>query len=173
MMSKIVLIGGKHVQDHEFFYPKYRLSEETNFSVFVATPSGEECTTNKGSIIKPQISIEGLIVEDYDALVIPGGALAIEYLRQNKALIEITRGFNEENKPIASICQGAQILISAGVVRNRTVSGYYSIQLDIENAGGTYMDLPAVLDGNLCTTAHYKDMGPWMKEFVSLVNQSK
>jgi hypothetical protein len=50
-MSKIVLIGGKHVQDHEFFYPKYRLSEETNFSVFVATPSGEECTTNKGSII--------------------------------------------------------------------------------------------------------------------------
>lgn len=170
-MKNIILIGGKHIQDHEFFYPKYRLTEEPDFRVVIATPNGEECSSNKGSIIKPDLAIEGLKVEDYDGFVIPGGALAIEYLRQNKELIRVTREFNEQKKPIAVICQGSQILISAGAVKGRKVSGYYSIQLDIENAGGTYLDLPAVIDGNLCTTAHYKDMGPWMHEFVSLINQ--
>ena len=77
---------------------------------------------------------------------------------------------NLAGKPIASICQGAQILISAKAVRGRTLSGYYSISEDIVNAGGTYLDLPAVIDKNLVTTAHYKDMGPWMKEFISLFN---
>jgi protease I len=171
-MKKIIVIGGKHIQDHEFFYPKYRLTEEPDFQVIVATPGGEECSSNKGSIIKPDLAIEGLNVENFDGLVIPGGALAIEYLRQNKELIRVTREFNEQRKPIAVICQGSQILISAGAVKGRTVSGYYSIQLDIENAGGTYLDLPAVIDRNLCTTAHYKDMGPWMHEFVSLINQN-
>lgn len=170
-MKKILLIAGKHIQDHEFFYPKYRLTEESNFKTFVATPKREECLSNKGSIIKPDLAIEELKAEEFSGLVIPGGALAIEYLRQNIDLIRVTRDFNALNKPIASICQGSQILISAGAVKGRTVSGYYSIQIDIENAGGTYLDLPAVVDGNLCTTAHYKDMGPWMHEFIGLINQ--
>jgi len=169
-MKRILVIAGKHIQDHEFFYPKYRLTEEPHFKTFVATPNQEECFSNKGSIIRPDLAIESLNAEDFSGLVIPGGALAIEYLRQNTELIRVTRQFNELKKPIAAICQGSQILISAGAVKGRTVSGYYSIQLDIENAGGTYQDLPAVVDGNLCTTAHYKDMGPWMHEFVALIN---
>lgn len=170
-MKKIVIVAGKHIQDHEFFYPKYRLTEEPEFITFIAAPKQEDCISNKGSIIKPDLAIESLSADDFSGLVIPGGALAIEYLRQNTDLIRLTRQFNELKKPIAAICQGSQILISAGAVKGRTVSGYYSIQIDIENAGGTYLDLPAVIDGNLCTTAHYKDMGPWMHEFVKLINQ--
>ena len=79
---------------------------------------------------------------------------------------------NSQGKVIASICQGSHILISAKVVKGRNVSGYYSIRDDIENAGGIYKDEKFVTDKNLVTTAHYKDLGPWMKEFVRLVNLS-
>lgn len=166
----IVLIGGKLIQDHEFFYPKYRVSEESNMKLVVATPGGNECQSNKGTIIKADCSIESLKVDNFDAVIIPGGAHAIEYLRQNKELVSFVREMDLKQKIVASICQGAQILISAKVVKNRTVSGYYSIKDDIENAGGKYIDLPFVTDKNLVSTAHYKDLGPWMKEFVRLVN---
>lgn len=167
---KVLLIGGKLVQDHEFFYPKYRISEESNFTLEIATPDSQPCESNKGSKIVPDVSIESAKIEDYDGLVIPGGAHAIEYLRQNSKLISLTRRANELGVIIASICQGSQILISAQCVKGRTVSGYYSIKDDIENAGGKYLDLPVVQDGNLVCTAHYKDMGPWMKRFIEVVN---
>jgi protease I len=166
----VALIGGAHVQDHEFFYPKYRLSEELNLKTLVATPGKELVLSNKGSKIIPDLAIEELSALDFQGVVIPGGALAIEYLRQNKALIKFVESMNLANKAIASICQGAQILISAKAVQGRTVSGYYSISEDIVNAGGTYLDLPTVIDKNLITTAHYKDMGPWMKEFILILN---
>lgn len=170
---RVLLIGGKLIQDHEFFYPKYRLSEELNISVDVATPECQPCETNKGSKIVPTLAIEEVDISVFDGLVIPGGAHAIEYLRQNQKLIELTQKANELNKVIASICQGSQILISAKCVKGRTVSGYYSIKDDIVNAGGKYLDLPVVEDGNLVCTAHYKDMGPWMKRFIEVLNQNK
>ena len=169
---RVLLIGGKIIQDHEFFYPKYRLSEELDISVDVATPEGQPCETNKGSKIVPTLAIEEVDISTFDGLVIPGGAHAIEYLRQNQKLIELTQKANELNKVIASICQGSQILISAKCVKGRTVSGYYSIKDDIINAGGKYLDLPVVQDGNLVCTAHYKDMGPWMKRFIDVLNQN-
>ncbi len=171
--KKILLIGGKHIQDHEFFYPFYRISEESDFVLTIATPLGEPCETNKGTRINPDLALEAVDVKNYDGLIIPGGALAIEYLRQNKSLIALTKEFNGLRKAIASICQGSQILISAKAVSGRTVSGYYSIRDDIENAGGIYQDSPAVIDRNLVTTAHYKDMGPWMHEFIKKVRSQK
>ena len=167
---KILLIGGKLIQDHEFYYPRYRVTEEPNFTLKIATPQGAECQTNKGTVIKPDLAIEAVNPDDFDALIIPGGAHAIEYVRQIKALIDLTSKMNEQGKIIASICQGSQILISAKVVKDRNVSGYYSIKDDIINAGGNYVDETFVTDKNLVTTAHYKDLGPWMKEFVRLVN---
>ena len=169
-MKNVVLIGGVHIQDHEFFYPKYRLSEELNIKTLVATPNNESVMTNKGSKILSDLAIEVLRVEDFDGVVIPGGAHAIEYLRQNRKLIDFVQGMNLAKKPIASICQGSQILISAKAVPGRKVSGYYSISEDITNAGGIYLDLPVVIDANLITTAHYKHMGPWMKEFILSLN---
>jgi protease I len=73
-----------------------------------------------------------------------------------------------KKKIIGSICSAAQLLISAKIVKNRKVSGYYSMIDDIENAGAKYLDLPAVIDDNLVTTAHYKDMGPWMRAVLDV-----
>ena len=91
---------------------------------------------------------------------------------QEKKIINFITKFNEQNKIIACICSGAQLLISAKVVKGRKIAGYYSMKDDLINAGANYTDLPAVIDENIITTAHYKDMGPWMKEVVKKLTNS-
>ena len=75
--------------------------------------------------------------------------------------------FNDNKKTIGCICSGVQLLISAKVVKGKKIAGYYSLEDDITNAGAIYTDKPAVVDGKIVTTAHYKDMGPWMKAVLS------
>ena len=162
-MKKAIIITGKMVQDHEFIYPFYRL-QEAGFQVDVAVRNKETVMGQLGAAkIVPTKDIKGLEVNDYDLLVIPGGAKCQEYLRQDQEALQFIHDFDAAGKTIAAICHGSQMLISAKVVKGRRISGYYSIKDDINNAGATYVDEPAVVDRNIITTAHYKDMGPWMK----------
>ena len=87
----------------------------------------------------------------------------MEKVRQNLKIIKFISEFNSQNKIIACICSAAQLLISAKVVKNRKIAGYYSMKDDLINAGAKYTDHPAVIDKNIITTAHYKDLGPWMR----------
>ena len=73
-----------------------------------------------------------------------------------------------KKKIIACICSGAQLLISAKIVKGRDISGYYSMMDDLINAGANYIDEKSVVDDNIITTAHYKDMGPWMKSALEV-----
>tara|TARA_Y100000816_G_C25930421_1_gene485191 strand:- start:11 stop:547 length:537 start_codon:yes stop_codon:yes gene_type:complete len=166
MRKKAVIISGNQAQDHEFIYPFYRLLEE-EFEVDVCLNEGKAIKGILGTDIPPNKNhevkaIENINVDDYELLIIPGGVKAMEKTRQNKKIIKFISDFDRKNKTIGCICSGAQLLISAKIVKNRKVSGYYSMIDDIENAGGIYTDLPAVIDKNIITTAHYKDMGPWM-----------
>ena len=115
------------------------------------------------------IDIKKANVEDYEMLVLPGGVKAMEKVRQNKDIINFISMFDNKEKVIACICSGAQLLISAKVVKGRNISGYYSMKDDLINAGANYKDEPAVIDKNIVTTAHYKDMGPWMEAALKLV----
>ncbi len=162
-MKRALILTGKSVQDHEFIYPYYRL-QEAGFEVDVAVRNKETVMGQLGAAkIVPTLDITGLDVADFDLLVIPGGAKCQEYLRQDLEALDFISKFNAAGKPIAAICHGSQMLISAKAVKGRRVSGYYSIKDDIVNAGATYVDEPAVVDGNLVTTAHYKHLGAWMK----------
>lgn len=162
-MKKALILTGKFVQDHEFIYPYYRLKEE-GFDVTVVTEDGQETVGALGTKIPVDKSVNDINQEDFDLLILPGGAKSMEYMRQNKKIIEIIRDWNKKGKIIAAICHGSQLLISAKVVEGRKVSGYYSIKDDINNAGATYVDAPFVTDKNIITSPHYKHLGPWMKE---------
>ena len=95
----------------------------------------------------------------------------MEKIRQDKRLINFIADFHKNEKVIACICSGAQLLISAKIVKGKKIAGYYSMEDDITNAGAIYTDEPAVVDGKIITTAHYKDMGPWMKAVISFFNE--
>ena len=173
-MKKAIIITGNLVQDHEFIYPYYRLLEE-GYNLDVCILEGKPVQGILGTAIPPNKEqvikkIEDVKINDYEILVIPGGVKAMEKVRQNVKIIKFISDFDKEKKIIACICSGAQLLISAKVVKGRKISGYYSMKDDLINAGAIYTDLPAVIDDNIITTAHYKDMGPWMKAVIEKIN---
>ena len=173
-MKNALIISGNLVQDHEFIYPYYRLLED-NFNVDVCLLGGKEVVGILGTRIPPNkdqiiIDIGTVKFDDYNLLVIPGGAKAMEYLRQDKKILDIIKKFNDNKIIIASICHGAQLLISAKVVEGRNMTGYYSIEDDINNAKAYFQNLPVVVDGNLITSPHYKFLGDWMKEVLKKFN---
>jgi protease I len=102
-------------------------------------------------------------LKDYEILLIPGGVKALEKLRQEKGILEFVKEWNTKKKTIFSVCNGAQLLISAKILQGRTLSGYYSIDVDIENAGATYSRGPVVVDDNIISCPHYDFMGDWMR----------
>ena len=166
-----IIISGNLAQDHEFIYPYYRLLEE-GFKVEVCLNEGLPVKGILGTDIPPNknqnvTKVEKVKTKDYDLLIIPGGVKAMEKVRQNLKIINFISKFHKEKKIIGCICSGTQLLISAKIVRGKNISGYYSMKDDIINAGANYVDKPAVIDNNIITTAHYKDMGPWMKAVLN------
>ena len=108
---------------------------------------------------------------EYDLLVIPGGVKALEKLRLEKGVVEFVREWNALDKTIFSLCNGAQLLITADIIKNKTVSGYYAIEADINNAGATYHRGPVVVDSNIVSSPHYDFMGEWMRSGYKVLKQ--
>ena len=174
-MRKGLIISGNLAQDHEFIYPYYRLLEE-GYEVDVCLLEGVPVKGILGTTLPPNKEqkikkIEDVNIEDYKVLVLPGGVKAMEKVRQEEKIIKFISEFDKQKKIIACICSAAQLLISAKVVKGRKIAGYYSMKDDLINAGAIYTDLPAVIDENIITTAHYKDMGPWMKAVIQQLSQ--
>ena len=169
-MKRALIITGDLVQDHEFIYPYYRL-QEAGYEVHVAAKDGsqKEIKGIIGTKIPVNRNFEGMKRceerDGYDLLVIPGGAKCMEKLRQEKEVLDFIRDFDKKGKIIASICHGAQLLISARVVKDRTIAGYYSIKDDIKNAGAEYCDT-YLRYNNIISASHYKYMPQWMKQTI-------
>ena len=168
---KALIITSQLVQDHEFIYPFYRLKEE-GFDVDVYNQSNKIVKGFFGTKIPPQkddniVSLDKIKIETYDVLILPGGVKSMELLRLDNLAIETVKKFNHKSKIIAAICSGTMMCISADIIRNKKVSGYYAWKTDIINAGGKFIDSPSVKDGNLITSPHYKYNGEWMKLVIS------
>lgn len=162
---RALILTGKLAQDIEVFYPLYRMQEE-GWKVDMVTQDNTAVQGVYGMKITPTMDMDGFWVTGFDCLILPGGARALEYLRQSPEIINIIRSFHSEKKVIGSICHGTQLLISAGLVRGRKVSGYYSIKDDIWNAGGEFVDAPFVNCDRIVCSPHYKYLGPWMGEVI-------
>lgn len=109
--------------------------------------------------------------EAYDALVIPGGR-APEYLRMNARVVEITRHFLAADKPVASICHGAQLLAATGLIKGRQVSAYPACQVEVELAGAEYRGIPvdaAITDRNLVTAPAWPAHPAWIGQFLAVL----
>lgn len=164
-MKRALIITGQGFQDQEVIYPYYRLLEE-EFKVDIAAIKKETLFGILGLKMEANVSFDEIKLDDYNLLVLPGGVKALEKIRQEQNVLEFISKWNERGKIIASTCHGAQLMISAKIVKDRKISGYYSIKDDIINAGAEYVDAPFVVDKNIISSPHYKHMGPWMKEAI-------
>tara|TARA_B100001123_G_C14660315_1_gene769267 strand:- start:12 stop:536 length:525 start_codon:yes stop_codon:yes gene_type:complete len=173
-MKSVLILSGNLVQDHEFIYPYYRLLED-GFKVDVSLLGGIPVEGILKTRIPPNkdqkvISPEEVKVDNYNLLILPGGAKAMEYLRQDNSILNIIKNFYEKKILIGSICHGSQLLISAKVVKGKKISGYYSIKDDVNNAGAIYSDDAVVEDSGIISSPHYKFLGDWMKSILKKFN---
>ena len=166
---KILIISGVGCDDSEIQYPLYRLLEE-GYEVDVATKDGQDVVAKHYVKVAANKTIDEIKCEDYDGLVLPGGS-APEKLRQMSRVMEIVKRFVTENKPVASICHGQQILISAKVIDNRKITCYPGIKDDVINAGANYVNEPVVIDGNFVTSRRPEDLPYFMREYIKLIEQ--
>lgn len=167
--TRAVILVAAGFQDEEFVYPYYRMLEE-GWSVDVAAAGAEEVRGKYGVPARQNKTINALFASDYDLVFIPGGFECPDRLRMIPDVQRFVQDMNTLGKIIASICHGPWVLISSDIVKYRKLTGYYSIKVDLRNAGATVSDDPVVRDGNLITADHYGNNGPFMRKVIEAVN---
>lgn len=165
-MKRVAIITGPGFQDEEFIYPYYRFLE-ANAEVEVATSTGQDVFGKYGVPARATCSASKLVAIEFDAVFIPGGFEAPDRVRTDKDVLKFIREMNEGKKLVAAICHGPWVLISAGIVEGRKMTGYISIKDDIVNAGAEYLDAEVVVDGNLITAPHYRNNPVFMEKVIS------
>ena len=122
----------------------------------------------KSGKVKVDRTLEDARPDDYDGLMLPGGALNADKARMNPKVREFIRAFDRAGKPMAVICHAPWELISAGVVRGRKLTSYHTIQDDVRNAGGDWVDQECVVDNNIVSSRQPSDLPAFNKEMLSL-----
>lgn len=184
--KNILMLVGDYVEDYEVMVPFQALlmvghtvhavcsGKKAGDSVRTAVHDfeGDQTYSEKpGHNFVLNASFDEVKPEDYDALLIPGGR-APEYIRLDQKVLEFVGHFAKANKPIASICHGAQLLVAAGIIKGRKCSAYPAVGPDVTLAGGKYMDIPvdsAHVDGNLVTAPAWPAHPDWLAKFLSLL----
>ena len=153
---KVVMVLANNFEDSEAIDPKNHL-EALGAEVVTVGPEKGTVSGKKGATLEVEKTFSEVKPDDFEMLVIPGGG-APENLRIVDDAVEFTRRFVESGKPVGSICHGPQLLISADVLKGRTVTSVNKIRDDIKNAGGNYVDEELVVDDNLITSRVPKDL---------------
>ena len=161
---KALIISGDLFEDTELLVPWYRLLEE-EIEVDICSIKAGAITGKHGYTVMAEYSLEDIDPSTYDLLVLPGGKAPAK-LRQNDKLLAIVRHFFDENKPVAAICHGPQILVSAGVLTGRKATCYKSVAEELKSAGADYRDEAVVVDGNLITSRVPGDLPSFMREIM-------
>ncbi len=168
-MKKIVVLLEKMVEDSEFLYPYLRLQEE-GFDVIAVAPELKEYQGKGGMRFKPDWSFNEIKKITFDAVVVPGG-YAPDLWRRDEDIVSFIRKHNEKGKIIASICHGPWLLISAGIVKGRRVTGFYAIKDDLINAGALYDGADWVEDKNILSATNPTTMLPMIGRLVELLKE--
>lgn len=168
---KVVIITGPGFEDPEVIVPYYRLLEE-GFDVDVVTSNNLEVEGKHGYPIKPTIKFEELNASDYDAVVIPGGHEAPDRVRQVKEILKFVKSMHNAGKVVSSTCHGPWVLISAGIIKGKNATCYVGMKDDLVNAGSYYKNEPVVVDKNIITSDHPKNLGSWMRETIRAITRN-
>lgn len=171
-MAKVAVLVEDNYQVLEVWYPYLRLREEGIETLFVGTGRRKEYKSKEGYPAVEELPIEKARVADFSAVVIPGG-YAPDILRRYKEVNKFVREMYEKNKIVAAICHGGWVLVSAGIVKGKKVTGFFAIKDDLVNAGGKFIDKEVVVDGNLVTSRKPYDLPPFCKEILRKIKKSK
>ena len=174
--TKVAVLVADGFEQIEFTDPRQALLD-AGATVHVVSPSGDKVKgwdrTDWGKSFDVDVPLADADAGDYDALLLPGGVLNPDKLRREQGAVAFARAFFEADKPVAAICHGPQLLVTAGLVDGRTLTGFEAIQVDLKNAGGLVRDEQAVVDANLLTSRNPDDIPAFNAKMVELFAAGK
>ena len=173
---RVAVLATDGFEESELVEPVKALRDAGAEVIIVAPKSGEIQGfkhDEKSKKVKVDRTIDDVKAEEFDAVELPGGALNADALRVVPKVKTFLKEMESKNKPVAVICHGAWSLVSAGLVRGRTLTSYHTIQDDIRNAGGNWVDREVVEDKNWVSSRQPADLPAFNKAMIKLFGQKK
>lgn len=173
---RVAILCTNMFEQSEMTEPRKALDSAGAKTVLVSPEAGEIQGVNhddKGDKFKVDMTLEQAKPEDFDALLLPGGVANPDRLRMNRSAMAFVKSFVDAVKPIAAICHGPWSLVEVDALRGKRLTSWPSLQTDIRNAGGTWVDEVNVTDGNLTTSRKPDDIPAFNKAMIELFEESR
>jgi len=173
--ARVLIVATDGFEEWELFGPR-EILKKRGAEVVLASPKLDPIQAtvhdDPGKTIRPDLTVDQVKADDFDALILPGGVRNPDHLRTNATAIELIKSFAGQGKPIGAICHGPWLLVEADVLRGRTATSWPSIRTDLRNAGANVVDEAAVTDGNIVTSRNPQDVEVFTKAIVELVESA-
>ena len=176
MSKKIAILSTNGFEESELKSPKEHLEQQGWTAHIVSLEAGTiKAWAEKdwGQDYNVDKTLDEVSASEYDALVLPGGVINPDQLRTNEAALSFVQDFFNQHKPVAAICHGPQILISAEAVKDRKMTSVKSISIDLKNAGAIWEDSEVVVDNGLLTSRTPEDLPAFNAKMVEEINEGK
>jgi protease I len=167
--KKVAILAAEGVEQVELTEPRKAVEQEGADVTVVSTEAGDIQAFNhldKGDTLTADTAVKDVSAEDFDALLLPGGVANPDLLRTDDDAVGFVRDFAESGKPIGVICHGPWTLVEAGVVKGRTLTSWPSLQTDIRNAGGTWVDEEVHVDNGWVSSRKPDDLPAFCAKVV-------
>jgi protease I len=174
--KQVAILATDGVEQVELLEPRKALEEAGAKTTVISPKSGEIKGWNHtewGQKIPVDLELKSADPNQYDALLLPGGVMNPDHLRQEPAAVRFVKAFFEARKPVAAICHGPWLLVEANVVRGRKLTSWPSLQTDIRNAGGEWTDQQVVTDQGLVTSRKPDDIPAFNKKMIEEFAEGK
>jgi len=171
-VKKVAVLVEDAYQVLEVWYPYFRLREEGVETVLVGSGTKREYKSKEGYPAREELSIKKAKADDFSGVVIPGG-YAPDILRRYQEVNKFVRDLYRKKRVVAAICHGGWVLVSAGILKGRRVTGFFAIKDDLLNAGAVFMDKEVVVDGNLITTRNPYDLPAFCREMIKSLKKEE
>jgi len=171
--KRIAILATHGFEQSELLEPRKALEGQGAVTQVVSPEAGTIKGWNKkdwGEPVPVDISLDSADADDFDALLLPGGVMNPDKLRSIPAAVQFVRQFFEAKKPVAAICHGPWMLVEAGAVRGRTITSWPSLQTDIRNAGGNWVDQEVVVDNGVVTSRKPDDLPAFNEKMIDEIS---
>ena len=172
---RVAILATNGVEQSELAEPRKVLQEAGARTTLIAPQSGKIQAMQHDEKTDEQFDVDATLdkvkPDGFDAVLLPGGALNADALRVEPRAKEFVRRIDKAGKPVAVICHAPWLLVSAGLIKGRTLTSYHTIQDDIRNAGGNWVDKEVVRDGNWVSSRQPSDIPAFNRELLALLSE--
>jgi protease I len=173
--ARVLIVATDGFEEWELFGPR-EILQKRGAEVVLASPKRDPIQAtvhdDPGKTIRPDLTVDETLADDFDALILPGGVRNPDHLRTNVRVIQLIKDFAAQGKPVGAICHGPWLLVEADLLRGRTATSWPSIRTDLRNAGANVVDRPADTDGNIVTSRNPQDVEEFTNALMDLIEDA-